>query len=205
MKKLAKILVMLMISMTFLGCGTTKTSSATSTNTQTQSSKAAQAQPSSQAQAVTNPIPLTAVSFEWVGVDVDKLSPNDLTPDGKLDGHFHITVPFTQPSLIKSIWIRYSEFGKSYKWGWIYNKNLPIAGYKMAVFDDMGQSILSQGDNGYRVDGLTDLDLFISELNFENERDTLKFGKGQAFSLEVDYITQNNEEKEFDGSTTISK
>lgn len=204
MMKPAKILAPIMAILILSGCGT-KTQSTTSTNTQTQSSTS-QSQPSSsasQAQAAANPVQVNAVSLQWIGVDADKLSPNDLTPDGKLDGHFHITLPFSQPSLIKSIWIRYSEFGKSYKWGWIYNKNLPIAGYKMAVFNDMAQSILPQGDNGYRVDGVTDLDLFISELNNENQRDTLKFSKGEVFNLEVDYITQNNEDKEFDSSVTI--
>ena len=39
----------------------------------------------------------------------------------------------------------------------------------------MGKPILPQADNGYRVDGLTDFDLYISELNNENDRDTIKF------------------------------
>jgi hypothetical protein len=196
--KFLKILLPLIVVFALLGCGTTKTQSPASTNSQTQPS-------SSPAQTAASPIQMTNISFQWIGVDADKLSPNDLNPDSKLDGHFHITVPFSQPSLLKSIWIRYSEFGKSYKWGWVYNKNLPIAGYKMGVFDDTTQPILPQGDNGYRVDGLKDFDLFISELNNENQRDTLKFGKGQVFSLEVDYINQNNEEKEFDSSVTIDK
>jgi hypothetical protein len=200
--KFAKILVQMIIVFTLLGCGTARPQGTTSTNTQTPTSQSQAA--TSQVQAApTNPIQLTTVSFAWVGVDTDKLSPNDLKIDGKPDGHFHITAPFSQPSAVKSIWIRYSEFGKSLKWGWIYNKNLPITGYMMAVSDDKGKPILTQGDNGYRVDGLTDFDLFISELNNENGRDTFKFEKGQTFNLEIDYGTQNNEEKRFDCSVKI--
>lgn len=185
-----------------LGCGTTKTQNSASSKTGAQS-QASQSQTTSSQAQTKDPAQLTTISLRWVGVDADTCSPNDLTTDGKPDGHFHISIPLNQPSLIKAIWIRYSEFGKSYKWGWIYNKNLPIAGYKMAVFDDTGQSILPQGDNGYQADGVTDLDLFISELNFENDRDTLKFQKGQVFSIEVDYVNQSNEEKEFDSTVTI--
>ena len=203
--KFAKILIPTIVVFTLLGCSPAKPQSATSTNTSTNSNTPSQSQSStSQVQAAsTNPTQLTNVSFQWIGVDTDKLSPNDLKPDGKLDGHFHITIPFSQPYLVKSIWIRYTEFGKSFKWGWIYNKNLPIAGYKIATFDDKDQPILPQGDNGYQVNALTNLDLYISELNFENERDTFKFEKNQTFSLEIDYVTKNNEEKRFNSSVII--
>ena len=87
--------------------------------------------------------------------------------------------------------------------GMVYNKNLTITGYKMAVFDEEGNPILPQADNGYRIDGLTDFDLYISELNNENGRDTFKFEKGQTFNLEIDYRTQNNEEKEFHSTVQI--
>ncbi|MDP4125694.1 MAG: hypothetical protein Q8912_01935 [Bacillota bacterium] len=200
--KFVKILVSIIVVFSLLGCSTTKSQSTTSTNTKP-ASQPQSTTPQVQA-ASTNPTQMTNVSFQWIGVDADKLSPNDIKPDGKLDGHFHITIPFSQPYLVKSIWIRYTQFGKSYKWGWIYNKNLPIAGYKMAVFDDQGQPILPQGDNGYRVNALIDLDLYISELNFENERDTLKLEENQLFNLEVDYITQSNDEKEFNGSVTTT-
>ena len=188
----------MIVAVTLLGCGTTKPPSTTSTMAQTQPSQspAPVAVPSSSTQ-------LTAVSVNWIGVDQDKLSPNDLKLDGKTDGHFHITVPFTQPAAVKSIWIRYSEFGKSLKWGWIYNNNLPITGYKMAVFDGLGQPILPQGDNGYRVEGLSDFDLYISELNNESGRDTLKFEKGKSFSFEIDYVTQNNEPKQLTSTAQI--
>ena len=192
----------MIVVFTLLGCSTAKPQSTTSTNTQTQPSQSQASTPQAQA-ASTDLTQLTTISFNWVGVDKDQLSPNDLKPDGKPDGHFHITAPFSQSSAVKSIWIRYSEFGKSFKWGWIYNKNLPITGYMMAVFDNKGEPILPQGDNGYRVDGLTDFDLYISELNNENGRDTFKFEKGQTFNLEIDYGTQNNEEKRFDSSVQI--
>ena len=200
--KLAKIFVPIIIVLTLLGCGTTKPQSTTSTNAQTQPTQS-QASTSQVQVASTDPTQLTAVSFSWIGVDQDKLSPNNLKPDGKPDGHFHITVPFSQPSAVESIWIRYSEFGKSYKWGWIYNKNLSIAGYMIAVFDGLGKPILSQADNGYQVSGLADFDLYISELDNESGRDTLKFGKGETFKLEIDYLTQNNDAKEFDSSVII--
>lgn len=201
--KFTKILVPMILVFTLLGCGTAKSQGKTSTNTQTQPSQSQASTSQVQTASTNNPTQLTAVSFKWIGVDKDSLSPNDLKLDGKPDGHFHITVPFSQPSAVKSIWIRYSEFGKSFKWGWIYNKNLPTTGYMMAVFDGLGKPILPQADNGYRVDGLTDFDLYISELNNENSRDTLKFEKNQNFSLEIDYVTQNNEVKEFDCSLKI--
>jgi len=199
--KFAKIFVQIIIVFTLLGCSTAKTQSATSTNTKTQPAQS-QASTPQVPTASTNPIQLTNASFVWVGVDKDQLSPNDLKLDGKPDGHFHVTVPFNQPSAVKSIWIRYSEFGKSLKWGWIYNKNLPIVGYQMAVFDDLGKPILPQGDNGYKVTGLSDFDLYISELNSENGRDTIKF-ENQTFKLEIDYVTQKNEPGRFDQSVTI--
>ncbi|MDR3543467.1 MAG: hypothetical protein P4L69_21305 [Desulfosporosinus sp.] len=197
--KVAKILGPIIVVFTLLGCGTAKSQSTTPTKTQPP-----QAQTStSQVQTAATNLPQSPL-VKWIGIDVDNLGPNDLKPDGKPDGHFHLTVPFTQPSAVKSIWIRYSEFGKSFKWGWIYNKNLPTNSYMMAVFDNVGKPILPQADNGYRVDGLTDFDVFISELNNENGRDTIKFEKNQTFNFEIDYVIQNNDVKEFDCSTNIT-
>ena len=121
--KFTKILVHMIIVFTLLGCGTAKPQSTTPTNTQNQPPQA-QTSTSQVQLASTNPTKLTTVLFRWIGVDVDNLSPNDLKLDGNLDGHFHITVPVNQPSAIKSIWIRYSEFGKSLKWGWFIIKIL---------------------------------------------------------------------------------
>ena len=194
--KFVRIFVPMIVGLTLLGCGAAKSQSTTPQPPQAQTST------SQVPTASTNATQSSSVSFKWIGVDVDKLSPNDLKTDGKPDAHFHLMASFTQPSAVKSIWIRYSEFGKSFKWGWIYNKNLPTNSYLMAVFDKVGNAILPQADVGYRVDGLTDFDLFISELNNENGRDTLKFEKNQTFNLEIDYVTQNNEVKEFDGAVT---
>lgn len=199
--KFFKILLPIIVVFTLIGCGSVKSPSKTPTNPQTQPSQSQTS--SSRSPASTNPTQLTNVSFKWLGADKDQLSPNDLKADGQPDGHFHITVPLSQPSAVKSMWIRYSEFGKSYKWGWVYNKNLPINSYTMAVFDSQGKLLLPQADNGYRVDGLTDFDVYISQLNNEQGRDTLRFEKNQTFNLEIDYVTQDNEEKEFNCSAKI--
>ncbi|WP_088224762.1 hypothetical protein [Desulfosporosinus sp. FKB] len=191
--KVLKTIALMLIIFALMGCSAAKVkTTASTTNAETQTSKSQASTPQGQA-ASADPTSLTTVSLKWIGLDKDQLSPNDLKTDGQPDGHFHLTVPFNQSSAVKSIWIRYSEFGKSFKWGWIYNKNLSIDGYKMAVFDSLGNQILPQNDNGYRVDGLADFDLYISELNNENGRDTFKFEKNQTFNLELDYVTQDNQ------------
>lgn len=203
--KFAKILISIIIVNTVLGCGIIKPPTATPAKTQAQTPNKTQSNQSqtSAAAVVSNPSPLSSVSLKWLGADKDFLSPNDLNPDGKPDGHFHLTVSFNQPSAVKSIWIRNSEFGKSFKWGWIYNKNLPLVGYLMAVFDGKGKQILPQSDNGFNVNGLTDFDLYISELDNVNDRDNLKFADNQTYNLEIDYVTQNNEEKKINYSLKI--
>ncbi|WP_407314458.1 hypothetical protein [Desulfosporosinus sp. SB140] len=201
--KYLKILVPIMIAFAILGCSKVNPKSTASTNTSTQAPQTQASSTQAQAGSI-NPTQLTTATLQWLGLDKDQLSPNELKADGKPDGHFHLTVPFSQPSAVKSIWIRYSEFGKSLKWGWVYNKNLPRTGYMMAVFDSQGKLVVSQAENGYRADGLTDFDLYISELNNENGLDTFKFEKDQTFSLEIDYVTQNNDQKEFDCSVKIS-
>lgn len=201
--KLFKMFVVLIIVFNLIGCSKVKSQTSTSTNKQTQTAQPETSTSKGQPQPSTNSAQVNTLSFRWLGTDKDQLSPNDLKTDGKPDGHFHVTIPFGQPVAVKSIWIRYSEFGKSYKWGWVYNKNLPINGYKMAVFDSLGQQILPQIDNGFRANGLTDFDLYISELDGENGRDTLKFDKNQTYNLEVNYLTQNNEEKNILSTVTI--
>jgi hypothetical protein len=206
--KFIKILVLLLIMINLIGCSKLKSQTSTATNSQAQPVQSQASASKGQNQVPTNKPQVSTpqvntLSFQWLGTDKDQVSPTELKTDGKPDGHFHITVPFAQPVSVKSIWIRYSEFGKSYKWGWIYNKNLPLNGYKMAVFDSLGQLLVPQVDNGYRVNGLTDFDLYISELNGENGRDTLRFEKNQTYNLEIDYLTQNNEEKSFLSKVTI--
>lgn len=73
----------------------------------------------------------------------------------------------------------------------------------MAVFDGKGKQILPQSDNGFNVNGLTDFDLYISELDNVNDRDNLKFADNQTYNLEIDYVTQNNEEKKINYSLKI--
>ncbi|MCO1600944.1 hypothetical protein [Desulfosporosinus nitroreducens] len=204
--KFAKILMSIIVVLTLSGCGIFNSQSPVTTNSQTPppESQASDSQEQQEQTAPISPTLSTDVSVSWIGVDQDVLGPNDLTLDTKPDGHFHVTLPFGQPSAVKSIWIRYSEFGKSLKWGWIYNKNLPLNGYALAVLDNSGKAVLPQSDNGYRVDGLTDFDLYLSELENQNGRDTLKFEEGQTFNLEIDYVTQNNVEQQFNSLVKIT-
>lgn len=203
--KLAKILGSIMLVLVLAGCGVFKSQNPTTTNSPTTQSSSTQSEDAlgQTPTASVDPTLSRVVSFSWIGLDQDVLSPKEIKQDGKADGHFHITVPFTQPAAIKSIWIRYSEFGKSLKWGWLYNINLPANGYSIAVLDNSGKVILPQGDTGYRVDGLIDFDLYLSELENENGRDTLKFAKGQTFELEIDYVTKTNDEKQYTSSLEI--
>lgn len=204
--KFVRFFLLLIALIALSGCSVIGTHTASSS--QSQSSKSPSAVQNTQAQV--SPVSAStqsSVAFSYIGVDADKLSPVDLKPDGKKDGHFLITIPNNQQISIKSIWIRYNEFGKWFKWGWIYNKNLPLPCYDMAVFDSQGNQVLSQGDMGYLltpVNGLVNLDLYISELNNENNRDTFTFAKGETLTLELDYVMQNNNIGKFDSSVTLN-
>lgn len=198
--KFAKILILMVIVFTLSGCSSLKFLSSSSANTE---NPPTQSEAFSAQETPLSPAQLKTLSAEWIGADQDVISPTEMTPDQKPDGHIHITLPFTQPAAIKSIWIRYSEFGKSLKWGWIYNNNLPTNGYFLAVLDNSGKAVLQQSDNGYRVEGLTDLDLYFSELENQNNRDTLKFQADQTFSIEVDYVTQDNVVGQYNSSVKI--
>lgn len=200
------LLLLLFLLIALSGCSAVSKQNVSSS--QPQASKSSSAAQNTQAQVSTvNASAQSSVAFSYVGIDADKLSPVALKPDGKKDGHFHLTIPISQQISIKSIWIRYNKFGKWFKWGWIYNKNLPSPSYAMAVFDSKGAQVSPQGDIGYivtPVKGVVDLDLYISELNNENNRDTLKFAKGDTFTLEVDYIRQNNDVGKFDSAVTLN-
>lgn len=198
--KILKILVLILMTFSLVGCSGSKSENPTTANSET---PPAESEASDSQTPISDPQQLTAVSFKWIGVDQDVLSPNEVKVDTKPDGHFHITVPFGTQAGVKSIWIRYGEFGKSLKWGWIYNKNLPINGYLLAVLDNSGKVILPQADNGFTVEGVADFDLYLSELENESGRDTFKFVKGQRFELEINYVTQNNVEKQVKSSVTI--
>ncbi|KGK91369.1 hypothetical protein DP73_03630 [Desulfosporosinus sp. HMP52] len=198
--KILRILVLILVTFSLVGCSGSKSEAPTTANSDT---SPAESEASASQTPISAPQQLTAVSFKWIGVDQDVLSPNEVKVDTKPDGHFHITVPFGTQAGVKSIWIRYSEFGKSLKWGWIYNKNLSINGYLLAVLDNSGKVILPQADNGFTVEGVADFDLYLSELESESGRDTFKFMKGQRFELEINYVTQNNVEQQVKSSVTI--
>lgn len=213
--KLMKLPLLLFLLITLSGCNTfnkqpvSNSQSKTSQAPSAQASQGLSAGQTTQAQVpAVNVLTQSSVAFTYKGLDADKLSPSALKPDGKKDGHFHITIPINQQISLKSIWIRYNEFGKWFKWGWIYNKNLslPSDGYVMAVFDSQGTQILPQGDIGYiatPVNGAVDLDLYISELNGENNRDTLAFAKDDTFTLEVDYVLANSTVGKLNSAVTL--
>lgn len=209
--KVLRLFIILFIIATLQGCSAIGAKSASSSQSQSQSqstkttSTAQNTQTQTQASA-DYASPVSSVVFSYIGVDADKLSPVDLKPDGKKDGHFHLTIPINQQIRIKSIWIRYNEFGKWFKWGWIYDKNLSLPCYNMAVYDSQGNQVLPQGDIGYLatpVKGLIDLDLYIPELSNANNRDTFQLAKGETLTLEVDYVMQNNAVGNFYSSTTL--
>lgn len=163
-----------------------------------------QATPVQSSPTVLEPTPISSLTCRWIGVDQDIVGPNEMKTDGKPDGHFHLALPFNQPSALKSIMIRYSQFGKSFKWSWVYNQNLPVQGYVMGVLDKGGKIILPQGDNGYPVEGLMDFELYLSELENLNGRDTFKFAANQSFDLQINYVTDNNQEKELRYTVSIT-
>jgi len=141
--------------------------------------------------------------FTWIDLKNDMLSPKDLTVDGKPDGHFHLTMAFAEATKIKYIIMRYTEFGEHIQWAWEYNLTVPIVGSPIAVFNN-GPLVSPGTDKGLACPpGNTDLDLYISELNNENGKDTFKFATGQNISIQIKYITKAGEEKEFDSTTVV--
>ncbi|AET70485.1 hypothetical protein Desor_5094 [Desulfosporosinus orientis DSM 765] len=201
MKLMIKAILLIFLVFYLSGCGTSANSKNSQTPQTAQDQTEASSNPSSQPPL--EPAQPAAADCRWIGVDQDIVSPNEIKADGKQDGHFHLTLSVNQSVALKSIMIRYSEFGKSLKWTWIYNQNLPIQGYVMGLVDESGKAILPQGDNGYIVNGLTDFDLYLSELENENGRDTLKFAANQTFDLQINYVTEKNEEKEFRNTLKI--
>lgn len=198
--QLLKVLIPMLALSFLMGCGSSKVATPTPQENQP-SQTTTQDKPQQTPPTVTE---LSTPELLWLGIDNDTLSPTELKADEKGDGHFHVVIPFTQPSAIKSMYLRYEEMGKSLKWSWLYNRNLPATGYIMAVFDNKGDALLPQASNGHPVqEGLMEFDLFISELTNENNRDTFKFEGGQTFTLEINYITKDNQEKQFKTSITL--
>ena len=192
---------LLLVTLLVTGCSTKSTSNA-QTNTPEPSSQPSQLPSDPQAQIANVISP--QMSFSWVDIKNDILNPKGLTTDGKPDGHFHLTMPLAESSKIKYIIMRYTEFGEHVQWAWEYNTSVPIVGSPMAVFLD--GALVSQGtDKGLASPaGNTDLDLYISELNNENGRDTFKFENGQNISIHIKYITKSGAEKEFDFTTVVN-
>ena len=166
-----------------------------------------QSQPSTQSVQLPSvpqsPSATPSMSFRWVDLNTDILNPKGLTTDGKPDGHFHVTMPFGEPTKIKYIIVRYAEFGKHVQWAWQYNTTVAIVGSPMTVFDN-GVLVVQGTDTGLASSGITDLDFYISELNNENGRDTFKFEKGQTLSIQIKYITKSGSEKEFNSTTVVT-
>lgn len=172
------------------------------TSTPTNTPQPSQVPSASQDQIVNEFAPQT--SFSWIDMKSDILNPKALTTDGKPDGHFHVIIPFAEPTKMKYIIMRYTEFGEHIQWAWDYNTTVPIVGSPMAVF--VNGTLVAQGtDKGLPCPiGNTDLDLFISELNNENGRDTFKFESGQKFSIQIKYVTKSGAEQEFDSTTVVT-
>lgn len=195
MKKVVWTLLLVILVVT-TGCGTNSIS-----NVQTNTPQPSQLPPSPQPQSVSVISPM--IGFSWVDLKDDKLSPKDLTTDGKPDGHFHVTMALAESAKIKYIIMRYTEFGQHVQWAWAYKTNVPTVGSPIAVFQN--GALVSQGtDMGLESSGNTDLDLYIPELNNENGRDTLKFENGQNISIQIKYITKSGAEQEFDSTTVVS-
>ena len=199
MRKILWTLLFVTLLLTF-GCS--KITGSVPTNDPQPSTQSSQLPSVAQDQIVTAFVPQT--SFSWIDLKSDILNPKALTTDEKPDGHFHVIIPFIEPTKIKYIIMRYTEFGEHVQWAWEYNTTVPIVGSPMAVF--VNGTLVSQGtDKGLPCPiGNTDLDLFISELNNENGRDTFKFESGQNFSVQINYITKPGAEQEFNSTTVVT-
>jgi len=170
------------------------------TNTPQPSTQPAQSPSAPQTQSANV---ISQLAFNWIDFKNDMLSPKGLTIDGKPDGHFHLTMAFAEATKIKYIIMRYTEFGEHVQWAWEYNTTVPIVGSPIAVFNN-GPLVSPGTDKGLACPaGNTDLDLYISELNNENGKDTFKFENGQTISIQIKYITKSGEEKELDSTTVV--
>ncbi|EGW41655.1 hypothetical protein [Desulfosporosinus sp. OT] len=182
------------------GCSTKTTTNSPTDPPQT-STPSSQLPPTTKTQS-TDATPPT-LNFSWIALKDDMLNPKALTRDGKPDGHFHVLLPFTETAKIKYIIMRNTEFGAHIQWAWDYNPTVAIVGSPMAVFVN-GEMVAQGTDIGLPSSGNTDLDLYVSELNNENGRDTFKFAKGQTISIQIKYITKSGAEKEFDATTVVN-
>lgn len=202
MKKVILLLLLLVTLGVTTGCSISsfiKTAANQPNTSQQTQQQSPQSQP---VQAQTNNINPLAISFNWVDLQTDVLSPQRLTTDGKPDGHFRVSMTFPEPVKIKYIIMRYKEYNAHVQWAWDYNKTIPIVGSPLAVFQN-GTLVLQGTDIGFECSGNVDLDLYIPELNNENGRDTFKFEKGQNISIQINYITKSGKPHQLDSTTTV--
>lgn len=192
-------MALLSISVLLSGCGSSKTNSAGSSG-QSSSANSTTDVSSQDANPSSSPADATTGSFAeqmsitWVDNQSDIVAPTAAKPDGVQDGHFHLSLQLPKPVLIESVFIRYSEFGKEFRWDWIYNNHLTPAGYYLAVYEQ-GTLIPAAPDTGIKKSGNIEWDLFAAGLNNAKGRDTLSFDSGSHFTIEVNYTTQTGERK----------
>ncbi|MEA4900879.1 hypothetical protein [Desulfitobacterium sp.] len=197
------LLITILATMVFLsGCGSSKTTSKATSKTSTEQPNQEQMttekttmSPDSSTQGQKDPF-LTSenISASWVDAQSDVMSPSDTTPDGIMDGHFHLTMQLPQPVMLESIFIRYSEFGKELRWDWIFNNHLTPAGYNLSIYEK--GSLLPLGpDTGVKRSGQVDLDLFAAGLNNAKGKDTFSFESGEKYQIELNYTKQTGEKK----------
>lgn len=182
--KLAFPIIIISTLLIVSGCGTnglpTQTSQTAQSNQMTSQSQPLQ---------IANSTATAILNFAWVDLNSDMVSPTAYKPDGTHDGHFHITMNFAQPVMLKSIFLRYSGFGKNLQWDWVYDSHLHGVGYMLGVYDN-GTLLKPGTDIGVKESGTVDLDLFASPLNNANDRDTYSFANGDQFNIEVNYVNQ---------------
>lgn len=177
------------------GCGINSTKTA---QTQAQqlslpaaSSTQSSSQPSTQAATQTQVQLASVPNFaQWVDLKDDKVGPNGLTPDGKPDGHIHMALHFPEPAKIKYIIIKYLGFGEHIQWEWVYNTSLNAVGAPLGVFFN-STLVQSGADVGLEVPVNCELDVYIPELNNENELGTFQFEKGQTINIQVMAVTSS--------------
>lgn len=214
MKKTAMLVLIIILVVT--GCATT-TNKTTSTPPQQPSpptANSAQASAHSgaqtaaqtgtpqtpQSQAQTSVMSSTA---QWVGLKDDKVGPMGLAPDGKPDGHLHLTLAFPEAAKIKYIDARYKGFGQNIRWEWVFNSSLPATGAPVGVF--LNAAMVARGtDVGLEVPAITELDLYLPELKNENGLGTFKFEKGETINIQVFAVTASGKNISADANVSVN-
>ncbi len=209
MKKLISVVLVTALGLSLGGCGkstagTSPTSSPAAGGSAGTQSTALQIESGQQTvpKQAGNSAPLSIV-FTWADLQTDKVGPLSLKADSKPDGHFHVTMNFSEPVKIKYIIMRYNGYNRDIQWEWVYNKSLTAVGGALGVLQN--DTMIGPGtDVGFACSGTVDLDLYASELDNENSVGTIKFENGQEISLQINYVTQTGEEQRFDATTKVS-